>query len=223
MPVRERELPSVVASPRIEAIGRTGATLLIVAPLLMVAGRTLLVPMDDQGWEKVLNQMAAHQSRSDAGWLLALAAAGLLVITTAILAGRLRGVGRTRSAAFALVTTALGWAGCAGICVGGLFMSVMAKAPDRAVQIQILHDFNGGHSGLVYLLCVGGAVGYIVLAVGLARSGATTKGAAVLIGLGGAATLLTMPGPLQPLLVVAALLLAAGHVLGRTPAAGVAG
>ena len=45
----------------------------------------------------------------------------------------------------------------------------------------------------------------------------------MLIGLGGVATLLTMPGPAKPLLVVAALLLAAGHVLARTPAGGAEG
>jgi hypothetical protein len=218
MIVQDRELPNVVESPRAGAFSRTGVVLLVVAPLLMAAGRALLVPLDDQRWGNVLDQMAAHQNRSDAGWILALAAAGLLATTAALLAGRLSRAGRARSATFVLVTTALGWAGCAGICSGGLFMSVVAKAPDRAVQIAILRDFNAGHSGLVFLMCVFAAVGYVVLAVGLARSGATTKGAAVLIGLGGVATLLTMPGPAKPLLVVAALLLAAGHVLARTPA-----
>ena len=56
------------------------------------------------------------------------------------------------------------------------------------------------------------AVGYIVLAVGLARSGTTTKGTAILIAIGGP-NLLTMGGPLTPLLVLAALLLTAGHTL----------
>ena len=129
MTVQNRELPSVVESPRAEAFSRTGVVLLIVAPLLMAAGRTLLVPMDDQRWGNVLDQMAAHQNRSDAGLAPRHGAAGLLATTAALLAGRLRRSGRARSAAFVLVTTALGWAGCAGICVGGLSMSVVAKVP----------------------------------------------------------------------------------------------
>ena len=63
------------------------------------------------------------------------------------------------------------------------------------------------------MLCVLAAVGYVVLAVGLARSGLVGKGVAVLVGLGGVGTLLTMPGPLKPLLVFAALVLLAGQAL----------
>ena len=76
------------------------------------------------------------------------------------------------------------------------FCSVTRQAPDRAAQVQLLTDFNAGHSAFAFLLCVLAAVGYIVLAVGLARSGTVGKGAALLVGLGGVATLLTMPGPL---------------------------
>ncbi len=65
----------------------------------------------------------------------------------------------------------------------------------------------------VYAMAAGLVIGYIVLAVGLARSGLVTKGAAVLIAIGAAATLITTPGPMTPLLVLAALLLTAGHGL----------
>lgn len=196
-----------------EGFTRSAAVLLIGAPLLMALGRVLLVPFDDQNWNKVLNQMAAHQGRSDTGWLLAMAASGLLATTATVLARQLRLAGRGRAAAFVVVSTALGWAGSAAMAAGGLSMSVAAKAPDRAVQIQVLKDFNSGHSAFIFLACVVAAVGYVVLAVGLARAGVTSKGAAVLVGLGGASTLLTMPGPLTPLLVLTAVLLAAGHAL----------
>jgi hypothetical protein len=189
------------------------AVLLIGAPVLMAVGRLLLVPFDDQGWDVVLTQAAAHQSRSDAGWVIALAASGLLAAAALSLAWVLHLAGRSKSAAFAAVTTALGWAGSAGICAGGILLSYQGKAPDRAVQVQLLRDFNAGHSAFVFLLCVIAALGYVVLAVGLARSDLVGRGVAILIGVGGVGTLLTMPGPLKALLVFAALVLLAGQAL----------
>lgn len=194
-------------------VARPAAVLLVGAPLLMALARVLLVPFDDQKWNHVLDQMAAHQGRSDTGWILALAASGLLSVTALILARRLSLAGRTRAAAFVAVSTALGWAGSAGICASAVVMGVQSKAPDRAVQVQILKDLNAGSTFYIFLLCVVAAIGYVVLAVGLARTGATSKGAAVLLGLGGVSTLLTMPGPAKPVLVLAALLLTAGHLL----------
>jgi hypothetical protein len=191
----------------------TAAALLIGAPLLMAVGRLLLVPFDDQGWDAVLSAAAAHQNRSGTGWFIAMAASGLLGAAALSLAKLLHLAGRTKSAAFAAVTTALGWAGSAGICTGGLLLSYQGKARDRAVQVKLLQDFNAGQGTLVFLLCVLAAVGYVVLAVGLARSGLVGKGVAVLVGLGGVGTLMTMPGPLKPLLVFAALVLLAGQAL----------
>jgi hypothetical protein len=191
----------------------TIAVLLIGAPVLMAVGRLLLVPFNDQGWDAQLTEAAAHQSRSDAGWLIAMAASGLLGAAALALSWVLHVAGRTRAAAFTAVTTALGWAGSAGICTGGILLSYQGKAPDRAVQVQLLRDFNGGHSAVIFLLCVVAALGYVVLAVELARSGLVGKGVAILIGVGGVGTLLTMPGPMKSLLVLAALILLAGQAL----------
>jgi hypothetical protein len=191
----------------------TAIALLIGAPLLMVVGRLLLVPFDDQGWDAVLSAAAAHQNRSGTGWFIAMAASGLLGAAALSLAKLLHLAGRTKAAAIAAVTIALGWAGSAGICTGGLLLSYQGKAPDRAVQVKLLHDFNAGQGSLVFLLCVLAAVGYVVLAVGLARSELVGKGVAALVGLGGVGTLMTMPGPLKPLLVFAALVLLAGQAL----------
>jgi hypothetical protein len=200
------------------ALSPTAAVLLVVAPLVMAVGRLLLVPFNDQGWNAVLTHAADHQNMSDTGWLLAMAASGLLGATALYLAELLRVAGRTRAAAFAAVTTALGWAGSAGMCTGGLLLSYQGQTRDRAVQVKLLQDFNAGHSAFVFLMCVLGTVGYIVLAVGLLRSRAVGRSAAALIAVGGGATLLTGPGPLKALLVLAALLLLAGHILViRTP------
>ena len=187
--------------------GRTHGTkaLLIGVPLIMAVGRALLIPLDDQDWDGVMTSMAAHQGRSDTGWLLALAASGLLGVTAVILAGRLRAVGKARMAMFVTVTTAVGWAATAATCLNGLYLSVAATAPDRAAQVQLQQEFNEAAStGVGFLMVAVAAVGYIVLAVGLARSALTTRGAAILIAVGGAATLLTMAGPLKLLLVLTA-------------------
>jgi hypothetical protein len=196
-------------------------TLLIGAPLIMAVGRALLVPLDDQDWDGVMTSMAANQARSDAGWLLALAASGLLGVTAVMLAGRLRVVGKARMAMFVTVTTALGWAASAAISFNGLYLSVAATAPDRAAQVQIQQELNDAVStGVGFLMVILAVVGYIVLAVGLARSALITRGAAILIAVGGAATLITTPGPLRPLLVLTALLLATGHGLATRTAQG---
>jgi hypothetical protein len=145
----------------VEVKARSGTkALLIGAPLLMALGRALLVPIDDQDWSGVMSSMAANQARSDAGWLLAIAAAGLLAVTAVILAGRLRLAGKGRTAMFATVSTAIGWAATAAVCFGGLFLSETAKAPDRAAQIALQENFNSGISiGFVFLMIVMGMIG----------------------------------------------------------------
>jgi hypothetical protein len=189
------------------------AALLVGGPLLMVVGRLLLVPMDDQRWDATLTSAAAHQIRSDTGWILSMAAAGLIAASAIALATLLSRTGRTKSAAVAAVTTAVGWAGCAGISTAGMMLSYQGKAPDRAVQVQLLKDLNAGHTAFVFLLCVLAAVGYVVLTVGLARSKVISKGVALLVGLGAVGTLLTTPGPMKSLLVGLSVLLTVGQAL----------
>lgn len=192
-------------------IGPGATALLIAAPLIMAFARVFLVPYDADDWAATLTDMAAHQGRSDFGWILAVAASGLLGVTAAILSRELL-AHRKKSGVFAVVATALGWAACASFGLGGLLMSEMAKAPDRAEQVKILTAFNSGNSVYIGgLLTLIGGIGYAVLAVGLARAKVVSRGAGVLIGLGGAATIFTMQGPLTPLLVATALILAVGH------------
>lgn len=115
----------------------------------------------------------------------------------------------------AALLAVLGWAGAAAIGGAGILLSNMAAGTDRAAQLQALApSADSGWEGVAYFgLCLLGALGYLTLAVGLARAAVISVGAAVLLGLGGAATLITMSGPLRPVLVVAAVLLLAGHGL----------
>ena len=180
----------------------------------MALGRALLVPLDDEDWDSVMTSMAANSGRSNTGWLLALAACGLLTVTAVVLAHQLRLAGKVRMAMFVTITTAIGWAATAAIVPGWPLPRRRRRStrPRRAGPGAAGPQRRGRHRRQ-FLMVVVAAIGYIVLAVGLARSSIVTKGAAVLIAIGGAATLITMGGPLTPLLVLAALLLAAGHGL----------
>lgn len=196
--------------------GRGVTVLMIGAPLLMALARLMLVPMDEDDYDQNLTDAAAAQARSDTGWLLAMVASALLILTALVLAQRLA-ARRARLGAVVSVATTVGWVGCAGIGIGGLVLSEAGSLPDRASQVALQEGLSAGSTGFVFLMSLIGAAGYVALAVGLARSGLASRGAAVLLGVGGVTTLVTMPGPITPLLVLAALLLAAGHalVLGR--------
>jgi hypothetical protein len=197
--------------------------LLIGAPLLMALGRMLLVPIDDENLQTTMADAGVHQARSDLGWVLAIVASGLLSACATGLARTLRRSGRRVAAGFALVTTAVGWAGCAALCLGGLVLSEAAEASDRAAMAAFVTDFNEGAIGWTFLLSVVGAVGYLVLGVALGRSKMVSKPAAVLLGLGGATTLVTMGGPVTLVLVATAILLAVGQGLAsRSPGIAVA-
>jgi hypothetical protein len=192
-------------------LGRTTSALFVIAPLLMVVGGALAVRFNDQDWNGTLTDMAAHHATSDVGWLLVLVSSALLIPAALGLTDLVR-ASRPRTANTVAITSILGWVGSATICAGGLFMGAMAQSPDRAAQLQVLKDFNSGRSNLVYLMCVVGALGFVALAAALARSRVVPMGAAILIGVGGAGTLLVVPGPVKALLILGAVLLLAGHV-----------
>jgi hypothetical protein len=192
-------------------LSRTAAVLFVVAPVLMVAGGVLAVRFNDQDWNGTLTNMAAHHAASDVGWLLMLLSSALLIPVSVGLTDLVR-ASRPRTANTVAITSVLGWVGSATICGGGLFMGAMAQSPDRAAQLQVLKDFNSGRSNFVFLMCVVGALGFVALAVALARSRVVPMGAAILVGVGGAGTLLVVPGPVKALLILTAVLLLAGHV-----------
>ena len=191
-------------------LSRTTSALLVIAPVLMGVGGALSVRFDDQDWNGTLTGMAEHHARSDVGWLLMLLSSALLIPAALGLTDLIR-ASRPRTANTVGITSVLGWVGSAAICAGGLFMGAMAQSPDRAEQVQVMRDFNSGRSNFVFLMCVVGALGFVALAVALARSHAVPLGAAILVGLGGAGILLVVAGPVKALLLLGALLLLAGH------------
>jgi hypothetical protein len=190
---------------------RLESALLLAGPLSLLLGGLLLVRFDDQDWPAVLAAMAAHPDRSNTGWLLAALGAALVVPPTIALARSLRD-SRPRAAAVATVLTVVGWASVPASAATGVLMAAMSAAPDRTAQADVLVRYNAGvASGFLYLAAALGAIGYVVLAVGLVRSHTVPAAAAILVALGGAATLLVVPGPIRSLLLLAVALLFAGH------------
>jgi hypothetical protein len=96
-------------------------------------------------------------------------------------------------------------------CVGAVSLVagqiVRHTAPEIAATLW-------GHLALdlapIDLMILIGVLGFVLLAIGLFRSRRVPRIAAVLVGLGGAATMITSQGPIRPLLVTAAAILLAG-------------
>jgi hypothetical protein len=191
-------------------LSRFDSGLLVAGPVAMLAGALLLVRYDDQGWNEVLDAMAAHPDRSNAGWLLMLAGTALVVPPTVALATRIRSR-RPVLGAVALVTTVLGWCSVPALTMGAIMMEALSHTPDRAGAVAVLRFYNNGASGFVFLAAAFGVIGYIVLAIGLARSGVAPVAACILCGLGGAGTMVVMGGPVRWLLILAIALLLVGH------------
>lgn len=191
---------------------KAGLALLVGAPTVMIVARLLLVPFT-RDWTAMLSQMAAHDKQAAAGWLLAALAAGLLAYATAHIVALVRPTQRVLGS-IAGVLTAAGWAGVGAIAGAAVLMTQLAKDPNRPHMGAVLKAFdNAGRSNAMFALCLLGVVGFILLAIAIARSGVASSFAAILVGLGGGGTLVTMPGPHKPILVLANALLLAGYAL----------
>ena len=202
---------SLRASAHDDGLRRTEIIILLAAPVLLLSGRALLVPYDDQRWSDMLTTMADHPTRNAIGWVLALVATALLGVGGLGLARLV--ADRPLLAIPATVGVALGWAGAAAIASGGLVMGDMAKSPQRASMINVLEGFNEGNGNTLFSLVLAGVLGNVLLAVALARTGLASRGAATLVAVGASGSLIAAPGPARPVAMVAALLLLGGHAL----------
>lgn len=203
---------SPVATPeRAPGLHRHEVALLVTAPVVLALGRLILVPFDDQEWNRMLSDMAAHHFRNAVGWSMALIAAALL--TAAGLALVRLVPDRPRLTVPALLGVTLGWTGTAAVASAGLAMGNMADSPERDAMVAVLTNFNEGTGNTIFLVVLAGVVGNILLAVALARSGIASRGTAVLLGLGAVLSLIGAPGPAKPIAVTGALLLIGAHLL----------
>jgi len=203
---------SPVATPeRAPGLHRHEVVLLATAPVVLALGRLILVPFDDQEWNRMLSDMAANHSRNAVGWSMALIAAALL--TAAGLALVRLVPDRPRLTVPALLGVALGWTGTSAVASGGLVMGDMSNSPERDAMVAVLTNFNEGNGNTIFFLVLAGVVGNILLAVALARSGIASRGTAVLLGLGAVVSLIGAPGPVKPIAVTGAVLLIGAHLL----------
>ncbi|MEO6652994.1 MAG: hypothetical protein ABIP17_10090 [Ilumatobacteraceae bacterium] len=201
-----------VATPERESVwSRHDLVVLAIAPLVLAVGRLILVPYDDQEWDRVLTDMAANHSRNAIGWALTLIAAALLSAAGLALVRLLPH--RSRLVLPAAIGVVLGWTGTAGIATGGLIMGDMANVPERTAMVAVLTNFNEGNGNTIFFLVLAGVLGNILLAIALARGAIVSKGVAVLLGLSAVVSLVGSPGPVKAIAVTGAVMLIGAHFL----------
>ncbi|MGF7235196.1 MAG: DUF4386 family protein [Frankia sp.] len=182
---------------------------LVAAPLVAVIARLLSVPWVDDPAE-FLADVSAHPARSDAGGLLAMVSATLMIPAGLTLAATVR-THRPRLAAAGAAMTVIGATALADAGAVALVAGQLARRPERVAMVPLwdrIHNFGAGD--VVFLALIVGAVGYLVLAVGLYRSRVAPLPAAALVGLGGVGIMLTAPGPARPVIIGVAVLALAG-------------
>jgi len=186
-----------------------GPFALVAAPLTTTIARLLSVPWDDQRHAKMVREIADAPVRSDLGATLVVIGAALSVGATIYLTVLARRH-RPTLGAVGGVLAVLGFIGVA--CVGTKSLDagqiVRHSSPDTAASIlgHLSQDIPS-----VDLLPVIGMVGYALLAIGLYRDRGNPRVLPFLIGLGGAATMITSEGPIRALVLGSALVLLAGQ------------
>jgi hypothetical protein len=203
--------PPVATPERAPGLRRSEVVLLATAPVVLALARLILVPFDDQEWNRMLGDMAANHSRNAVGWSLALIAAALLIPAGLALVRVVPH--QPRLTVPALLGVTLGWTGTAAIASGGLIMGDMADSPEREAMVAVLTNFNEGNGNTIFFLVLAGVVGNILLAVALARGGIASRGTAVLLAVGAVVSLVGAPGPVKPIAVTGAVLLVGANLL----------
>jgi hypothetical protein len=175
---------------------------LVTAPLAVLAARFVLVPYWDEA-DVYIRDVAEDPGRSDLGASLVIVGAMLLVSSVLVLA-RLVAVDHPRLAVTGAILAVIGSVGMACVSMAALVAGQMVRLGDEDAAVA-LWDRLWNSDKLWPIMTVHlGALGFIVLAVGLFRAGAVPRAAAVLVGLGGAMTMTTAAGPIRPLLITAA-------------------
>ncbi|WP_433160905.1 hypothetical protein [Kribbella sp. CA-247076] len=185
---------------------------LIAAPLLAVAARLLMTPeyQDDADQFDTTRYLAALTeagARNDAGALIATLSAMLYVASALALAGIVKSRLGTVGAALSIV----GAFGLAAHAVFVLTAGRLREESDRGAAAALLERlYNAPVFTVFFLATLAGAVGAVLLAIGLYRGRQVPRGAALLWGIGGAGLMVTTQGPLLSFVVGGALLALAG-------------
>src|SRR6202158_4847234 len=198
----------------VRGLTRTQQACLIAGPAVLIVARILITPFRDKGETAgYLTAIAKTRTISDVGAVLGILGA-LLLIPAFV------GLGRVVSERM----PRLGWLGVGLAVVGSVAISIIAmlaiigaqigQIGSTGSQVEVWNKaFSSGPGSAVgQLMLACGAAGSILLAVGLYRSGVVRHAAAVLVGIGGATTMFTAPGPVRVVLIAAAALALAGFV-----------
>lgn len=189
---------------------RRNITWFIAGPITALVARTMWMPFNDEEPALYIAEVAKNTQRSSVGALLMILSALLLIPAAFALASILRDT-KPRLARTAVGMIVTGAVGMAAFSMIGVFSALVAAHPDRTVMLSLWDMLVADSKGeAIFSAILTGAIGFVVLAVGLFRSHVVPGAAAVLVGLGGAATLFTTGGPLRPLLMTAAALALAG-------------
>jgi hypothetical protein len=181
---------------------------LITGPLVVLAARFVLVPYWDEA-DVYIREVAGHPGRSDLGASLVIVGAMLLVGGVLVLA-RLASVDHPRIAMTGAILGVVGCVGMACISMAALVAGQMVRIGDADASVALWDRLWNGDKLWPIMTVHLGALGFIVLAVGLFRAGAVPRAASVLVGLGGAMMMTTAAGPIRPLLIAAAIIALVG-------------
>jgi predicted ferric reductase len=173
-----------------------------------VVARFLLVPYWDEE-EVYVRLVAENPGRSDLGASLVIVGA-LMLIPAALTLARLFATRSPRlsQAGSALVT--IGSVGAACISMAALVAGQMVRLGDDEASIALWDRVWNTHKLWPIMTVHLGAIGFILIAVGLYRARVVPRGAAILVGIGGATMMTTSAGPIRPLLITAASLALVG-------------
>ncbi len=192
--------------PRTARITVTQVGFLLAAPLVAIAARFLLTPWyqtetDQPDNARMLDEIVTATGRNDVGAVLTLLSAILFAGAALVIGGMVR----AQSPKLGTVGQTLAFIGAFGLATlseGQTIIAQTARADDRAAMIDLLEQINGApQTGVIFGLLLIGALGWVLLGIGLYRGRSVPRAAAVLVGIGGAAVMVTAPGPLTSFIV----------------------
>ena len=192
------------------------ALCLLAAPLVALVARLLSTPWyqdesDHLDASRYLTAVADAATRNDVG-------AGLTFGSAILFAGAavvLTGIVRERSPRLGLVggsLTVIGAFGLASVGVGSMTFGQIARADERDTMVSLINQlYDSAQIGLVFFVAmVLGAIGAVVLAIGLYRSQMVSRVAAVLSGVGVGAVFISASGPVKSVIVGSAVVATVG-------------
>jgi hypothetical protein len=208
------------ATARPPSRGATGITglaagCLLAAPLVALVARVLMTPwyQDESNHldsDRYLTAVAEAATRNDVG-------AGLTFLSGILFAGValvLARVVRERMPRLALIGGCLGVVGAFGLAsvgVASMTYNQIARADERDTMISLMTRlYDADQAGVFFLAMVLGAIGAVLLAIGLYRDPTVSRVAAVLSGLGIAAVFISASGPVRSVIIGSALIATLG-------------